>query len=512
MKIGRKISALIILSVFTSVVPVAAQSKMSASNDVSEIASETDISRFVLETSVGARSLTPTPQLAMSSGDYPVTAGDVYTLAFAAGTSPVTYTVSVDSTYKFRVANLAVLNVQGWTFVQLKKQVEDIVSKNYPLSGVQFVLMSPSVFQVTINGEVNQTQIKQAWALTRLSSVISGCFTAYSSSRNIEITSANGKTATYDLFKAERFGDLSQDPYVKPGDTITIKRIERKVSLSGAVERPGSYVLEKGENLISLFEYYGGGFTDYADKNRIEINRYNPSDLSTRVFYLNEDVLSKDFELMDHDSVNIVSSSDLKPVMFVEGAIFGGHQDVASGANGTEMGKISSRFDHDTNYATLVRQIQKQFMPSADLENAYIVRGNTIIPINLNKILYDRSYFSTEVVQPYDVLRVPFKLFYVTVSGAVNNPGRYPYIPDRDWDYYIGLAGGFNESKNSGQAVRIFDSQGNKMKKGDTIVPETTIEAKSNRMSYVLNSNVTPWVSIITTFISTVALILNFVK
>ena len=35
-------------------------------------------------------------ELAMSSADYMVTAGDVYTLSFAAGNTPVSYTIPVD--------------------------------------------------------------------------------------------------------------------------------------------------------------------------------------------------------------------------------------------------------------------------------------------------------------------------------------------------------------------------------------------------------------------------------
>ena len=45
-------------------------------------------------------------QMAMSNPNYMVTAGDVYNLSFAAGTTPVTYPISVDSSYKIRVANL----------------------------------------------------------------------------------------------------------------------------------------------------------------------------------------------------------------------------------------------------------------------------------------------------------------------------------------------------------------------------------------------------------------------
>ena len=451
----------------------------------------------------GARTLSANPQLAMSSGDYPVTAGDVYALSFAAGTTPVSYTVSVDSTYKFRVANLAVLNVQGWTFVQLKKQVEEIVAKNYPMSGVQFVLVSPAVFQVTLIGEVKKTEIRQAWPLSRLSSLVKGCFTDYSSSRDIVITSTSGKQTHYDLFLADRFGDLSQDPYVRPGDIITINRAERRVKVTGAVERPDSYELRKDENLLKLFDYYCGGFTSYADKNRIEIHRFNPQSLQTNVFYLTEKNLQEDFSLYDLDLITVVSSNDLRPVMFIEGAVT---QVITKETTSTvaSMDKLNIRFDFGTNYATLLRTYASTFLSSADLSSAYIVRDDNIIPIDINKILYNSSYFSEEIVQPYDVLRIPFRLYYVTVSGAVTNPGRYAYIPDRDWEYYIGLAGGFIDSQNIGKKVEIRDVNGKILKRTDPITPETTIKASANRASHIINQNVTPWLSIISAIASTI--------
>ena len=43
--------------------------------------------------------------VAMSNAEYRVTAGDVYMLAYAAGTMPVTYQLIVDSSYKIRVSN-----------------------------------------------------------------------------------------------------------------------------------------------------------------------------------------------------------------------------------------------------------------------------------------------------------------------------------------------------------------------------------------------------------------------
>ena len=59
-------------------------------------------------------------QMAMSSPDYYVTAGDIYSLAFIMGTTPVSYGITVDSTYKIRVANLGIINAAGLSFLQLK--------------------------------------------------------------------------------------------------------------------------------------------------------------------------------------------------------------------------------------------------------------------------------------------------------------------------------------------------------------------------------------------------------
>ena len=42
---------------------------------------------------------------------------------------------------------------------------------------------------------------------------------------------------------------MSQNPYLRPGDVITINKFDRKVSISGAVKRGGSYELKDGEIL-----------------------------------------------------------------------------------------------------------------------------------------------------------------------------------------------------------------------------------------------------------------------
>jgi len=94
----------------------------------------------------------------------------------------------------------------------------------------------------------------------------------------------------------------------------------------------------------------------------------------------------------------------------------------------------------------------------------------------------------------------------VTVSGAVYFPGRYPYIPNRSWKYYIGLAGGFDTDRNSGQKITIYDVKSQKVAiAGREIQPEDNIVAESNSFTY----NMMKVSSIISTVLSLTVLIIS---
>ncbi len=442
------------------------------------------------------------PQLANATKDYPVTAGDVYQLSYAVGTNAVTYTIPVDSSYTIRVANLATINGSGKTFMQLKQQVEDVVNRNYPMGGVQFFILNPSSFSVVVKGEVESTQIKQTWALNRLSSVLDDSLTDSASRRFVTVISKNGKTATYDLFKASRYGDLTQNPYLRPEDTIVISRHTRKITISGAVERPGTYEILDDENFIELYKTYGDGLSHRADKSRIELFRtYDAVGSSGRKLYLDSKIFDEGYELLDNDSVWIGSYDDLVQVVFLEGAVFVAQDDTQL----VSSNKISVPFNEGENYAFFVRRNHSYFSASSDLQNAYIRRGTNMIPINLENILYDKNYSSEFSVEPYDVLMVPFSQSFVTVAGAVRVPGRYPYIPDRTWEYYIGLAGGFDKNQNTSGTIKIQDKNNRPCSKKDMITPESTITAQTTSFTYYFNK----YAPVITTTLTAISTTLS---
>ena len=443
----------------------------------------------------------PNAQLAMSVPNYRVTAGDVYTLAFAANTTPVTYAISVDSSYKIRIANMGVLNCAGLTYPELKAQVESLVLRNYPMGGVQFVLTAPARFVVSVTGEVETSAEGSAWALTRLSVFLEQRFTQYASERNIMIESLDGTKTTYDLFAARRDGDYSQDPFLRPGDRIVVNRIERKVEVSGAVERPGAYELLPGENLKDLIERYGNGLAPLADTSRIELLRMKSGEVGSGVkSYLTQSNIDANEELFNYDSIYIASYKELEPVVFVEGAVTATATATATALDAST--RITAPFNNGEDYAYFVRRNKAWFSAESDLENAYVIRKTQVIALNINQILYDLSYDANLVIEANDTLVIPFKQFFVSVAGPVTKPGRYPYIPNRTWDYYVGLAGGFDKTKNAHEAVFIVDLNGKKLSKTDAITPETTITAKTNSKLYYFNQYA-PVITIILTAIST---------
>lgn len=454
--------------------------------------SSTDITKFsdslktIDSSSLDSDSTTmiiPNPQVAMAVSYYPVTAGDVYTLGFAVGTTPITYTIPVDSTYKIRIANMGVINCAGLTYLQLKSQVEALVLRNYPMGGVQFVLTTPSTFLVNIVGEVEQTVIRNAWALTRLSTLVKRSLTTYSSIREITIESADGSKKNYDLFMAMRKGDLSQDPFLRPDDKIIVNRAKRIVTIDGAVERPGTYEILENENLKELIEIYGNGLEPLADTSRIEITRNTSGEKGAgKKTYLSKSDIDSNFQLESYDFVTIESYSDFKPVVFVEGAI---NTDVDTELESST--KIPAPFVPGEDYAFFARRNKSWFTATSDLSKAYVIRDGKTIALNLNPILYDSDYYTTEKIEPNDTLVIPFQQYFVSVAGSVAKPGRYPYIPDRTYEYYIGLAGGFDKTKNSWESVNIFDINGKKLPKNAFITPECTITAKTNSALYYFN-------------------------
>ena len=458
-------------------------------------------------------------QQAMANPDYRVLPGDIYRLGYTIGQTAVSYQIVVDTSGIIRVSNLGSVNTNGKTFLAVKRQVEALISQNYPLSVVQFVLASPSSFTVIVKGEVVKTTEVKAWGLTRASQALDGLLTDFASLRYFSITSASGKTTEYDLFRALRNGDLKQDPYLSPGDVITIPRVKRRITLLGAVERPGTYELSDTEVLTDLIAMYGNGYTDGADRTQVKITRtIHTEDGSTKFdsFFVALSGQSNESEPLRHlDKVYIDDQRNLRPFIYLDIPLSS-----TATANNIENTNSDSKiltttipipFSPGDDLISIIRERLALFTkPWVDAAGAYIFRQGKQIPVNLTPLLFDQSYREIILLEADDRLVVPEIKQTVTVTGAVASPGVYPYTPGRTFEYYIGLAGGFDYQRNTGRAVKITDVYGKKLAKDSIIGPNTIITAKSNAFMYNFNIYM-PLITVTATIITATIAILTFV-
>ena len=371
-------------------------------------------------------------------------------------------------------------------------------------------LVIPFRQYIVVKGEVSSVVERELTGFVRVSEIVAAYGTKYASSRFVTIEDAKGSVSRYDLFLAQRFGDLSQNPYVRPNDIVTIERAGRRVSIGGSVERPGTYELTETENLKRLVEYYAGGLDPLADTSHITLTRsISDSAKAGEVFYLKETSISDDYALVNLDSISIGSVKSLKNTIFINGAVRVQIAETLEGEVATK--NIRYEFEEGETYLDFIRNHRDWFTDVADFERSYLYRKGQRLPIDIYSMLFNKEYSDDSLkLESEDTLVIPFRQYFVTVTGAVKAPGRFAYVPDRTWDYYVGLAGGFDQDRNVRDAVDIRTSDGQTLTKDDYIVPEAMIDAKSNSFLYGFNKYATPLLTVLSIITSSISLYMFF--
>jgi len=342
--------------------------------------------------------------LAVTNPDYLVSPGDVYTLTFNREQVVVSQYLIIEPDLTVNLSIFGVESVNNLTFVGFKRMVENKVLTAYPKSLPRVTIRSTGVFEVLMKGEVKRTGYKLAWGLTRLSEIVSENLTPYSSTRNIRIRSIDGKSQSYDLFRAFRSGEQDQDPFVRPRDTITVNKYDRQITVSGEVERPGTYQLLWGEQLEDVIVKYGNGFTAAADRSRVELYQYNPLEKIDEIKYLDAtEGFDRPITLKNGDSVFVPSNIELLPIIYFEGAI------VPEGANPQEKFVIYRQKHRMRKGETLYTALRGvELSPQADLPSCYIKRKKEKIFVDLDDYLYNYDRKKDLVLQPLDCIVIPY--------------------------------------------------------------------------------------------------------
>ncbi len=101
---------------------------------------------------------------------------------------------------------------------------------------------------------------------------------------------------------------------------------------------------------------------------------------------------------------------------------------------------------------------------------------DNVVEVDPYKLLIENDSLSNVELKTGDVISVPMEPFTVTVVGQVTLGGTFEYEPGADFNYYLGLAGGYAERANEGD-IRITRLDGTllkwkqdvEIKPGDTV-------------------------------------------
>jgi polysaccharide biosynthesis/export protein len=442
----------------------------------------------------------------MSLNDYPVTVGDIYKIQYMIGTSvnAVSAQVNLDNSIIFPI--FGIIDAKGKSYQELVAIITKKVNGVYLSANPSISIIAVGSFRIFRKGEVTSSEWINVNGFNRLSDVINyqsnnkatdlgktggiepaTYLTPRASIRNIVIDSSDGSKKTYDLYKFKYNGDINQNPYLKPNDKIIFSSAKKIVKIVGEVDNAGTFELLPDENYFDLINL-AGGYSSIADKSCVYISR-NVTDKSG-----NGEIIKVDPDLMstvgiqDLDTITVNSKKDLMPAVFIEGAISNAPNTLftdGSMALNTSTKLTISLYQGQT-LSMLMRDHKTSLLPVSDLKTTYVIRGDKRIYFSLEKLLFSTDLSEDITLEPNDKIIIPYRQFFVTVAGAVASGGRFPYVPDRDWHYYINLAGGINTDLNTGNVMTITDRDGKKKTKNDLLQPEDKVYVESNSALYYL--------------------------
>lgn len=414
--------------------------------------------------------------LASSDPEYVVRAGDVISVSYIekAQQSPVTIQLQVPYDGVVRIPSIASIMAGGRKFLDVKSEIEEVLLRNNRFSEPVVSLSGLGVFSVSVGGKVRLSTEVAVNGLFRLSDVLY-LTDSNSSLRNVLVSKADGSSRSYDLYAALYEGSSENNPRLEPGDRITFTKAGRTVSLSGAVKAPGSYQLVSGENLKSVISHYSDGLVGNVEE--VVVYRATEGNFEKGITV----PVDQDFELLDGDRIEVAAAVPVLQSVSVEGALMS--TNTMNLITGNRYERYYYTFADGETVSDLLSAMQSFFIDSSDLGNASLKRNGETISLDLEAILFDGAEAGSMKLQAGDIIVIPFSQMFVSVTGAVVNPGVYGFIPGKTADYYINLAGGLSTSaKKSGDMV-VRDKSGQIVPENSVIAPESVINIERSTLS-----------------------------
>jgi polysaccharide biosynthesis/export protein len=385
--------------------------------------------------------------------------GDEFALHFW-GPQNFQLRLGVDVEGRTFIAKLGHVKVAGLTLDKVRQDITRAAKRHYPGVQVDLVLSQPRTFLVHIVGEIRKPGVYRARALERVSTVLEReAGMVYGSRRQIAIRRRDGSRVTGDLLRYELSGDPSLNPYLLDGDVIEIPTKQLVVSVSGPVQRPGTYELVGTKDLAEIVDLAGGLKSSVAKQLPIRIIRHDDQRHAAYIYFPFEPGGAlPSVPLRDEDNVIIRGTEELQRTVLISGAVLG-----ADKVDAAAFSKRVTFIEGDT-VRTLIERAGG-ITAAGDMARAYIERPMAggepqRIPLDLEALLVRRDFREDKPVQVGDQIVIPTVRRSVLVEGAVSRAGSYEFNPRFGISEYISHAGGRTRTARDLTDIKVIHPSG----------------------------------------------------
>jgi protein involved in polysaccharide export with SLBB domain len=435
----------------------------------------------------------------IDENEYIIGAGDVFFITSTESAS-IRYTAAVDQSGNTYIQNVGLLKVGRVPYAQAKKLIaEHISSKLKKPSEIYVTLIQTKNAVVSFTGKIRSPGSYNLPGTMRLLDAIrhanNGELPLPSEANLREVVCASGDSAAvYDLLAYLYKNDNTQNPYIYPGSQIRINDAPLEVFISGAMKNfppPGHYPIREGETLkefLTMFALY-----TTADTNGIIV--FRARDNTSKTVNLSE----TDYVLNDLDAITVPVLKNYPGMHTV--SIFG---EIASPGrypiieNSTTARQVIDkaggiRETGNIDQAVILRMargLPERFAGAAppmsavrpERGSSMAIASTSLDYAVIRLVLYNADKITLE---PDDQIVIPKKDDFVYISGGVRSPGAYPFLPSKDYSYYVTQAGGYSRNADKSN-VQVFVKYGDVVQSieprcvepGSVIVVPTSIQYK----------------------------------
>jgi protein involved in polysaccharide export with SLBB domain len=398
------------------------------------------------------------------------------------------------------------INLQGLTLTQAKEKIKATIEKYYRNVEIFVSIANLKKIKVFLVGDVQRPASIIVESNTRLFDLLLDTisFNKTSSFRDIQIKNVNGEIRHYDFLKFLRYGEKKQNPLLNDGDVVFVDKVDKVVTISGAVKFPATYEFVEGESVNDLIKL-AGGLLYNSKTDSIEIVRYDKDGKTQKsLYYSYREIVEKNIPLNFKDNVivRIIPEYYIDNFVHIDGWVkypgvykieenktklseiiqeAGGFHKDASLTDAT-LTRTTGEVDLDPEYERLKLLLRADMTDDEyDYLKAKSRQRKGRVVVDFEELFIKNNLNEDVILKRGDLISVPEAKNYVTLLGQVINPGSIVYNKNFTVDDYIKLAGGFGwravESdvrvikSNTGEWIDAEDVES--LDPGDTIwIPE----------------------------------------